>query len=581
MRPRPQGNLLPRAIQMSQVANVTGPTPATKTLKIIPLGGMEEIGRNCMILEYDKDIVIVDMGLQFPEEDMPGIDYIIPNISYLRGKEQFIKGIVMTHGHLDHTGGLPHLYQKLGSPRMFTLPFTAAMIRRKEDDYPGLKFNIHEVDADDEVKLGAFTLSFFRVNHNIPDSFGVAIDTPEGLVIHTGDWKFDHTPINEPVTEMGKIAALGNRGVKLLCSDSTSVIKDGYAKSEKLIGENLEIAFQKAGGRIVVGAFSSLIPRIQQVIDISEKMGRKVLVEGYSMKANVEIAMKMGYLKASNKNFTNAKEVNKLPRDKVTVMCTGAQGEDNAALMRIVNNEHRFLTMKEEDTVIFSSSVIPGNEASVQRLQDSLSRSGVKIIQYQDMDIHTGGHATKGDTQMMLSLVRPEYYLPIHGTQYFRLLNARIAQDMNLVTPEKTLRPDNGQIVEFKNGKGKVTDRRVTADHVMVDGLGVGDVSHVVLRDRAMLAGEGMVVVIAQIDTKTGELTDRPDVISRGFIYMKENQKFVEQIRKVAEKILENKDPNMAPNDVYLRDKLRDDLGEFLLNKTHRRPMVLPIIVGV
>ncbi|MCA9387460.1 MAG: ribonuclease J, partial [Candidatus Andersenbacteria bacterium] len=480
MRPRPQGNLLPRAIQMSQVANVTGPTPPTKTLKVIPLGGMEEIGRNCMIIEYDRDIIIVDMGLQFPEEDMPGIDYIIPNISYLRGKEKFIRGIVITHGHLDHTGGLPHLYNKLGAPRIFTLPFTAAMLKKKQDDYPDLQLNIHELDADDEVKLGAFTLSFFRVNHNIPDSVGVAIDTPEGMVINTGDWKFDHTPVNEPTTEFGKIAALGNRGVKLLCSDSTSVMKSGYALSEKVIGENLDIAMSRATGRVIVGSFSSLIPRIQQVLDISAKYDRKVLIEGYSMKTNVEIAMKMGYLKADKRQFANAKEINRLPREKITVMCTGAQGEENAALMRIVNNEHRFLDLKTQDTVIFSSSVIPGNEASVQRLQDSLARSGVNIVHYKEMDIHTGGHATKEDTKMMLQLVRPEYYLPIHGTQYFRLLNARIAQEIGLVDEKKSLRPDNGQIVEFKDGVGKVTDRRIPADHVMVDGLGIGDVSNVV-----------------------------------------------------------------------------------------------------
>ncbi len=579
--PRPQPNLLPRAMQMAPVANMLTPTPPTKTLKVIPLGGMEEIGRNCMIIEYDRDIILVDIGLQFPDEDMPGIDYIIPNISYLRGKEQFIRGVIITHGHLDHTGGLPHLIDKLGSPRIFTMPFTAAMLRKKQDDYPGLRLNIVEVSSDDELKLGALTVSFFRVNHNIPDSVGVAIDTPEGLVLHTGDWKFDHTPINEPITEFGKLAKYGDRGVKLLCSDSTSVMKDGYSLSERVIGENLENAFRKAKGRIIVGSFSSLIPRIQQVIDIAEKLGRKVLIEGYSMKTNVEIAIRMKYMKVNQRTFTNAKEVDRLPREKVVVMCTGAQGEDNAALMRIVNGEHRFLTLEPEDTVIFSSSVIPGNEASVQRLQDSLARTGVHIVHYQAMDIHTGGHAHKEDTKMMIQLTRPEYYLPIHGTQYFRLLNAKIAEDMDVVPAERCMRPDNGQIVEFKNGVGTVTERRIPADHVMVDGLGVGDVSNVVLRDRSMLAQDGMVIIIAQIDTKTGKLTAKPDVISRGFIYMKENQRFVEQIRKVAEKILEDKDPNIAANDVYLRDKLRDDLGEYLLEKTHRRPMVLPVIVGV
>lgn len=583
MTTAPSTAAIPAAFQVTQSATITSVTPS-KTVKVIALGGLEEIGRNCMAIEYDRDIIIVDAGLQFPESDMPGIDYIVPNVKFLKERKEDIRGLFVTHGHLDHTGGLPHIYQDLGSPPVFTLPFTAAMLKKKLEDFPQVKLDVHEVHPDDEIQVGVFKVGFFRVNHNIPDAVGLAIDTPEGLILHTGDWKFDHTPINEPATEFQKLAAYGARGVTLLCSDSTSVMKEGHAISEKVIGQNLEMAMRNAKGRIVVGSFSSLIPRIQQVIDIAQKLGKKVLLEGYSMKNTAEIAIRLQYLKAPQKAFASPKEVSRLPREKLVVICTGAQGESNAALMRIVNKEHRFLDVRRNDTIIFSSSAVPGNETSIQRLQDSLARAGVNIIHYKEMDIHTGGHAHRDDTKMMLQLTKPEYYLPLHGTEYFRKINAEIAsQDTEIVAPDHCLLPDNGQIVEIKDGVATVTDQRIATDHVMVDGLGVGDISSVVLRDRSHMAGDGMAVVIARIDIKKGELVGSPDIVSRGFIYMKDNQGFIKQIRTKASDIVkshcQNKDVDV--NLEYVRNALRDELGEFLAEKTHRRPLVVPVLVEV
>ncbi|MFH2105309.1 MAG: ribonuclease J [Parcubacteria group bacterium] len=551
-------------------------------LKIIPLGGLEEVGRNMTIFEYDRDIVIVDMGLQFPEEDMPGIDYVIPDISYLKGKENYIRGVIVTHGHFDHIGGIPHIMHKIGNPTIFTARLTQAIIEKRQEDYKEQsKLNIYTVDPDkDNLQLGSFKVEFFRVNHNIPDGFGIVIHSPVGSVMHTGDFKFDPSPVGEKPTDIEKIKKFGQRGIKVLMSDSTGSEAEGDSISEQSIMETLDQIIQGNKNRIIIATFSSLLSRIQQIIMLAEKYGRKVVIQGFSMKSNVEIAVKLGYLKAQKGTLISPKEMKDLPKEKVIVACTGAQGEERAVLMRIANKEHREIKLIKGDTVIFSSSVVPGNERTVQRLKDNLTRQGAELFHYKMMDVHTGGHALRDDLKRMIQMTNPKYFVPIHGNHYMLKIHGDLAADVG-IPRENILVPDNGHIMEFTETTGAITKRKVPANHVMVDGLGIHDSSNVVIRDRQMLAKDGMFVVIATIDSKTGKLVGNPDLISRGFIYMKESKGLVEQARKKVRKIVESKKVDSSVNYAYLKNKIRDDVGQFLYSKTERRPMVLPVVIEV
>lgn len=562
-----------------------GPTILKKQkpkLRIIPLGGLEEVGRNMMVIEYGREIIIIDMGLQFPEEDMHGIDYIIPNISYLRGKENFIRGVIITHGHYDHIGAIPHLIGKLGNPTIFTAKLTAGIIRKRQEDFKNnqAKLNIYTVKSSDKLQLGPFKVEFLHVNHNIPDVLSVVVHTPEGTLMHTGDFKFDDYPVNDKPTDAKKIERLGKQGITVLFSDSTGSETPGNTISEKTIGESMEKILKQAKGRIIIGTFASLLSRIQQIVWLAEKLGKKVVVEGYSMKTNIEIAKELGYFKVKPNTIVTAKEIKRLPKKKIIILCTGAQGEGKAALMRIANREHREIRIEKGDTIIFSSSVIPGNENTVQKLKDSLTREGADIIHYQMMDVHAGGHAAIEDLKRMIRLAKPKYLVPVHGNRYMLKLHGDIGKQTGL--PEKNIFiMDNGQILEFEQGQAKLQKKKVPADHVMVDGLGVGDVSHIVLRDRQMMAEDGMFVVIVTIDSKTGKLIGSPDIISRGFIYMKENKKLIEDTRNKVRNILIDKDSQMAANDEYIKNKIRNQIGEFLYQKTERRPMVLPVVIAV
>lgn len=554
-------------------------------LKVIPLGGLEEVGRNCMIFEYENDIIIIDMGLQFPEVDMPGIDYIIPNIEYLRGKEKRIKGVIITHGHYDHIGGIPHLMGELGNPTIYTAKLSAGIIRKRQEEFknaPPLKIQI--IDPTSTLQLGKFNVEFFRVNHNIPDSLGVVITTPLGTVIHTGDFKIDHSPINDEPADLNRIAQFGARNIIALFSDSTDAEHPGYQISEQGIGRDLEKIFEDATGRIIIGTFASLLSRVQQLIFLAEKYGRKILIDGRSMKTNVEIAHQLGYLKIHPGTLVDEETYQKVPDNKLMIICTGAQGEKNAVLMRIANDEHKYLYVKENDVFVFSSSVVPGNERTVQTLKDTIYKKGAKVMHYKMMDIHAGGHAKQEDLKLMIRLVKPKYFIPIEANHYMLRIHGDIAASIGI--PRKNIFiAANGQIMEFFKSRGEVlgrlTDIKVPTDYVMVDGLGVGDVSNIVLRDRRMMSEDGMFVVIATISKQTGELIGSPDLISRGFVYMKENKELIEQTRQRVRNILRDKHPETAAFQDYLKDKIRNDIGQFLFRKTKRRPMVLPVIIEV
>lgn len=558
----------------------TSRSKVSDKLRVVVMGGNEEVGRNCTMLEYGNDIIFIDMGLEFPEENMPGIDYIIPNMSYVKGKEKNIRGVIITHGHLDHIGGIHHVVPEIGNPPVFALPMAANMIKKKQEDFHGRSINVKEVKIKDTIQLGKLKVSFVHLNHSIPDAVGIIIDTPEGRIVHTGDWKFDFHPSGTSPADFGKIAALGNEGVLALLGDSTNADKPGHQISEREIGANFEQLIKDVKGRIIIGTFSSQLSRIKQIIEVSEKLGKKVAIEGYSMKTNVEIAKKLGYLEFNQHTLITVDQVDNYPKHKIVILCTGAQGESNAALMRIASNEHRSIRIIPGDTVIFSSSVVPGNEQAVQRLMDTVARRKAEIVNYSMLDIHAGGHAKREDIKLMLSLMQPKYYVPIEGTHFHLVNNAKVASSLGW-DDDHIFVADNGQVMEFKKGEGRLTDERIPTDYVFVDGLGVGDVSQVVLRDRQVLSEEGMVVVITQVEKKTGKLAGSPDIISRGFVYMKENKKLIEDTRRRVKNIVTDRDPKSQADTDYIRNRIRNDIGSFLFKKTERRPMVLPVIIEV
>ncbi len=555
-------------------------------LRIIALGGLEEVGRNMMLVEYDEDIIIIDMGLQFPEEDMPGIDYIIPNTAYLEGKENRIRGVVITHGHMDHIGGLPHIIGKIGNPPIFTGKLTAGLIRKRCEEFKKCpRLNIAEINESSRLRMGrSFEVEFLRINHSIPDAFSVIIHTPVGTVFHTGDFKIDYSPVNDKPADLNRIARIGGRGITLLISDSTDSTEPGYQISESSIGDEMDKIFEKLPGRIIIGTFASQLSRIQKIFDLAGKHGRKIYLQGRSMNDNVEIAHQIGYLRFNPRILIRDADLRRLPDKRVIILGTGAQAENGAFLMRVVNGEHRSISIKPGDTVIFSSSVIPGNERSIQNLKDMIVRQGARIIHYEMMDVHAGGHAKQEDLKLMMRLLKPKFFMPVEGNHYLLRAHADLAEQVG-IPKENIFVADNGQVVELtkkgNNVRGVLTKEKVPTDYIMVDGLGVGDVSNIVLRDRRVMAGDGMIVVIATIDSKTGDPIGNPDIISRGFVYMKENRELIEKTRMRVKKLVKDHDPRTPADDDYIKNKIRNDIGQFLFSQTKRRPMVLPVVIKV
>ncbi len=555
-------------------------SPKGTRTKIAILGGNEEVGRNCTMIEHGNDIILIDMGLQFPDIDMPGVDYIVPNISSLKGKEKNIRGVIITHAHLDHIGGIPHQVPRLGNPPVFATDLTGAIIKKRQEDHKSVPpLNLKTIKSSDTLKLGVFTVEFFGVSHSVPTSMGVVVHTPCGTFVHTGDFKLDPSEQSQSVEERDKMKQIAKKGITALLIDSTNASASGRQISEGEIQTNLDEIIQNATGRVIIGTFSSMIARVQQILLACERNGRKVAVEGYSMKSNIKIAQELGYVKIQKGTLVESRDLVKMPPEKTAVICTGAQGEERAVLMRIANREHPFLEIEPGDTVVFSSSVIPGNERSVQRVKDTLYREGAEVINYKMMDVHAGGHAKKEDLQEMHEIMKPKYLVPIEGHHAFLRDHAKAAMEKGF--PEENIFiADNGQILEFDEKKnGQLTNKKVPTEYVFVDGLGVGNTNQVVLRDRQELADDGIVIVIAVVSGRSGKLLNTPDIISRGFLYMKEHKELVQKTRRKAADILRDNDPRSGANGAYLKEKLRDDLGAYLYMKTKLRPMVLPIIV--
>lgn len=553
-------------------------------LKIIPLGGLGEVGRNMTLLEWKRKILIIDMGLRFPEEDMPGIDCIIPNTEYLNERKNDILGIAFTHGHYDHIGAVPYLIGKIWRRdlKIFASPLTRGIILKRQEEFPEEpKLSIREVKDGSRAKLGPFQIEFFRQNHNIPDNLGLFIETPVGNIVHTSDFKFDPSPINDLPTNFQKLENIGKRGILLLMSDSTDAEEEGHSLSEKEIAKNLEKIIKNAKGKVIAATFSSLINRIQQLITISEKYGRKVCIEGYSMRTNVEIAKKLHYIRAKKGTFISDKEVKNYPPSKITIICTGAQGESEAVLMRIANKEHKRLRIEKGDTVIFSSSVIPGNERAVQFMKDEVLKQGAIVYHYKMMDIHAGGHAKREELKQMIEIMKPKFFLPIHGQYSMLVSHAQLAQEAG-IKKENIIVAENGDIIHLNSNSFTLEKGKVPSNYVMVDGLGIGDVGEVVLRDRKMLAKDGMFVVIAVVDRQTGRVRGSPDIISRGFVYLKESKDLLKETRRRVIAIINRATGSgEAVNWIYVKDEIRNKIGKFLFLKTQRRPMILPVIIEV
>lgn len=551
-------------------------------LKIIPLGGLEEVGRNMTLFEYQNQILIIDMGLQFPGENMPGIDFIIPNIEYLTNHpEKKILGIFITHGHYDHIGAIPYLIDKLNYPPIYTAPLSRGIILKRQEDFPHLKkLNIEEINPNKSIILGPFKISPFHLNHNIPDTLGLAINTPHGLIMYVTDFKFDFSPIGDKPADLSHIAILASPGVQLLMSDSTGIENTGHSISEKTIMDNLDSVFRSTNGRIILATFASMINRLQQAIWLSEKYNRKIIIQGYAMKTNIAIAEKLKYINIKKGSLIDWKEASRLDPQKLTILCTGAQGETEAALMKIVNREHKYLRIQRGDTVIFSSSVIPGNELAIQNLKDNLAKQGAKVYHYKMLDIHASGHGYQEDLKMMINLVKPRFFMPILGNFSMLKLHGELAESLD-IPKQNIIVTTNGQIIELTKNSIVATKKFVPTNYIMVDGLGVGDIKEVVLRARQTLSKDGILIIVALVDRKTGLLHDKSEIISQGFVYMKESKNLIDRTKKLVREVVNRSTSGHTFNEDYIRNNLRNEIGLFLFKETKRRPMVLPVVIEV
>lgn len=550
----------------------------TKSLKIMPLGGQSEVGKNMMVYEYDKDIIIVDIGIMFPEESMLGIDFVIPNYKYLENNKERIRGIIFTHGHEDHIGAVPYIWPHLGAP-MYGTQLTAGLIEVKCQEF-GFNVKVNVIKPGEKIHLGVFEIEPIRVAHSIPDAVAYAINTPEGRLLHITDWKLDYTPIDGKRTDLSRISDLGKEGFLAVLSDSTNAEEPGYTLSERIVGETFDKIFKNAKGRIIVTSFASLINRIQQVIDAAVKYHRKVGISGRSMINNIERAINLGYLNVPQGVIVDIKRINQLPDNEVAILCTGSQGEEYSALVRMANGDHKQIKIRYGDTVVVSASPIPGNERSIYNTIDSLFREGANVIHGEEVDVHVSGHASQEELKLLIQLTKPKYFIPIHGDYRFLVRHAQLAQDVGVETKNIIL-PEIGDVVEFQDGLGKILPRKIESGILMVDGLGVGDVGNIVLRDRQAMAKDGIFVTILTVDRATGKIVTSPDIISRGFVYMRAAENLIFKARQEVRKMFVKNQEKTPNNWDQIKKNIRDELSDFLYNETQRRPMVIPVIIEV
>ena len=551
----------------------------TENIRLIPLGGLGEVGKNMMVVEYGDDIIIIDAGVMFPDEEMFGVDLVIPDTSYLNDKKDRIRGILITHGHEDHIGSLSYVLPMLGFPPVYATRLTQGLINVKLKERRLLdKATVIAVTPDDRVELGKCEAEFFRVNHSIPDAVGVVVHTPVGSIVHTGDYKFDYTPTSGRPADLGTIGRIGNEGVLLMMGDSTRVESAGFTPSESVINDSFDKIFANAPGRILIATFASLLSRVQLVIDTAVRYERQVALVGRSMVNNVQMAIELGYLNMPKATLIRAEDINKFPPERVVIICTGSQGEPTSALTRIANQDHRLVRIQPADTVILSATPVPGNEKMVNRTINNLFRQGAEVFYQGIATVHVSGHAAQEGLKLMLAMVHPKFFMPIHGEYRQLVLHAKLANSMGIPTDHIILAED-GDIVEVTPEAVKVVNH-TACGNVFVDGLGVGDVGQIVMRDRQVLAQDGILLAVLTVDKETGQPLAGPDIISRGFVYMRDAEELLESAR---ERILESFIGlnGHASDWSFVKDKIKHTLSEFLYEKTHRRPMILPVVMEV
>lgn len=545
-------------------------------LRVIPLGGLGEIGRNMMLFEYGDDIIAVDVGLMFPEEEMLGVDLVIPDFTYLRANAHKLRAVFLTHGHEDHVGALPWFCREFSVP-VYGTRLTQGLVRVKLKEHRLPLEPLREVKAGENVRAGAFEVEFFPVAHSIPDACGLIVRTPLGTVVHTGDFKLDHTPVMDQHTDLTRLGQIGGEGCLLLLADSTYAEVEGHTPSEQLVGDSLRTIMVNAEGRVIVATFASLIARVQQVVDAAVFTGRKVFVTGRSMIDNVAMARELGYLRAPEGTFVGVEEMRRLPAAGLAIVTTGSQGEPTSALTRMANGTHRHVDIVEGDTVVLSANAIPGNEQAVARNVDNLFRLGAHVLYNRVENVHVRGHASQDELKIVQSILQPEYFVPVHGEYRHLVTHARLAERVG-VPPGNAFVLTDGDVLEIDDDEARLAGR-VDASYVYIDGLGVGDVDEYVLRDRAHLSTDGVLVVIVAVDARTGRLVRPAEVLSRGFVDNEEHAAMLDRAARVAEAALEGREHAAPAGEVNAR--LKDALGKFAYDETRRRPMVLPVTLEV
>lgn len=562
------------------------PPPEKGVIRIIPLGGVEEIGKNMTAIEIGDDIIVIDAGMQFKTEDTPGIDYIIPNTTYLEERKDKIRAMFVTHGHLDHIGGVPLVMSRIGNPPIYSRNLTILMIKKRQEEFshlPALKLNI--VEKDSVIQAGNIRVKFFAVTHTVPDSMGIIIETPHGLIVTPGDYKLDQIDGKVSEEEEKEYAFFDKEKVLLLLTDSTNIENEGFALPESKVHEGLEKLITQISGRIIIAAFASHITRLVKIVEIAESLGKKIVLDGRSLKTNMEVCELAGLFKPKKGTIIPVEDADSYPPNKVVILMTGAQGEEFAALNRAANKTHKKFTIQKGDTIILSASVVPGNEISVQHLKDNLARHGVRIISYRTSEefIHATGHGNQEDIKWLHKKTHPKFFIPIHGWHSMLVKHKEVVVNMGMPA-ENVIVPDNGSLIEISSDGQKITKRKEKAPSgpMMVDGFSVGDEQEVVIRDRQMLAQDGMFVLIATIDSMSGKLRKSPDIISRGFIYLKENQELLHQVRLIIKKTIEDGARGMHPiNFDLIKTALGDNISKFLYQKTAKRPLVIPVLLSV
>jgi len=551
----------------------------TEKIRLIPLGGLGEVGKNMMVVEYGNDIIIIDIGVMFPDDEMFGVDLVIPDTSYLMDKKHRIRGVLITHGHEDHVGGLPYILPMLDFPTVYATRLTQGLINVKLKEHRLLdKVEVKVIAPGDHVELGACTAEFFRVNHSIPDAVGIALRTPIGTVVHTGDYKFDYTPVDGKPADLGALGQLGNEGVLVMMGDSTRVETPGYTPSERVINDSFDKIFANAPGRVIIATFASLISRVQQVVDTAVRYERFVALVGRSMVNNVQMAIELGYLNIPKGTLIRAEDINKYHPEQVVIICTGSQGEPTSALTRIANQDHRLVRIQPGDTVILSATPVPGNEKMVHRTINNLFRLGAEVYYQGISNVHVSGHAAQEELKLMLSLLRPRFFVPVHGEFRQLMLHAKLANSLN-IPDDHIIVAEDGDMIELTQEAIGLVDHAASGN-VYVDGLSVGDVGQIVLRDRKVLSQDGILMAVMTVDKETGLPISGPDIVSRGFVYMRDADELLESARERVRESLMGLNGHSSDWS-FVKDKIKSTLSEFLYEKTHRRPMILPVVMEV